>query len=359
LKDTKERLEDSIKRCGEKEEAVKEMACKVEQQQVEVNTLTEQLSTLTIEKEKLEVEIQEEKELKEKETLERAELEQKKKEEREKNDKENRNFFAIRLHKIQTAHADETDKMTADMTTLENRVKELTAQKNSEVASKNASVESNSQSLIVELEGRISVMTREVEESRGELEELNATLDDLNIELNTMRGEKNVLQTQKNILQGENDVMKDRVEALQSERDNAIMVKNEEEREREENEKENEAADNKGGLDNDAVLTAHTAALHVLERSVQEAEERNLILTITNTALTKTVDELSIQLSLLEREKEELKSQIESVKLSGDVTAVLDSQKVRHNHHIRLDSIALYCIGLHCTYGCPTVLYVL
>ena len=138
--------------------------------------------------------------MKERETLERAEIEQKKKEEREKNDKESRNFYAIRLHKIQTAHADETDKMTADMTTLENRIKELTAQQNSEVASKNASDELNSQSVIGELEDRISAMTREVEESRGELEELNATVEDLNIELNTMRGEKNVLQTQKNIL---------------------------------------------------------------------------------------------------------------------------------------------------------------
>jgi chromosome segregation ATPase len=352
LKDTKERLEDSMKTCDEKEAAVKELACKAEQQQVEVNTLTQQLSSLTIEKEELEAKIQEEKELKEKETLERAELEQKKKEEREKNDKENRNFFAIRLHKIQTAHADETDKMTADMTTLENRIKELTAQKNSEVVSKNASVESNSQSVIVELEDRISVMTREVEESRGELEELNATLDELNIELNTMRGEKNVLQTQKNILQDENDVIKNRVAALQGERDNLMTErKNETEREENENEnekeKENEAADNRGGLDNDAILTAHTAALHVLERNVQEAEESNLILTITNTALTKTVEELGVKLSLFVREKEELKSQIEAVKLSGDVTAVLDSQKVTHNHHIRLDWIGLCCIALY------------
>jgi hypothetical protein len=99
LRDTKERLEDSMKRCDENEEAVKEMTSKVE-----------------------------------KESLERAELEQKKKEEREKNDKESRNFYAIRLNKIQTAHADEMDKMTADIATLENRVKELTAQKNSDVA---------------------------------------------------------------------------------------------------------------------------------------------------------------------------------------------------------------------------------
>ena len=342
-----------MKRCGEKEEVVKEMTCTVNQQQVEVNTLADQLSSLTIDKEELEVKIQEEKGLKEKETLERAELEQKKKEERDKKDKENRNFFAIRLHKIQTAHADETDKMTADMTALENRIKELTAQKNSEVASKNASVEPNLQSVIAELESRISTMKREVEESRGELEELNATLDDLNIELNTMRGEKNVLQTQKNILQDENDVIKNRVVALEGERDNGITVKNEEEREirrdREENENENEAEDNKGGLDNDAVLTAHTAALHVLERNVQDAEESNLILTITNNALTKTVEELGVQLSLLEREKEELKSQIEAVKLSGDVTSVLDSQKVRHNHHIRLDWIGFDYIALHCT----------
>jgi hypothetical protein len=175
----------------------------------------------------------------------------------------------------------------------------------------------------------------------------------LNIELNTMRGEKNFLQAQKNVLQDENDVIKNRVEALQSERDNAITVKNEEEREREENERENEAADNKGGPDNDAVLTAHTAALQVLERNVEEAEERNLILSITNTALTKTVEELGVQLSLLEREKEELKRQIEAVKLSGDVTSVLDSQKVRHNHHNKFQ-----CIGLHCTYACPIVLYV-
>ena len=200
---------------------------KAEKQEVDFDLLTAQLSTLLLIKEDLELKMKDENELKEKGIKDQAEIELKKKEEREKNDKDSRNFYAIRLHKIQTAHEDQTDKMTADMTALENQIKDLTSQKNSELASKCSLDESKSKSAIASLEISIKEMTEVIKESRVELDELNNTVDTLNNELNTIKDERNILQTQKNILQDENNVMLNRIELLQVDVDSSNRMKTE------------------------------------------------------------------------------------------------------------------------------------
>lgn len=227
LKNVKDELEVSTTKYEEKEEEIRGMNEKAEKQQVEFDLLTTQLSTLLLIKDDLELKIRDENELKEKGIKDQAEIELKKKEEREKNDKDSRNFYAIRLHKIQTAHEDQTDKMMADMTALENQIKDLTSQKNSELASKSVFDESNSKSAIATLETRIHEMTKVIEESRGELDEFYNTVINLNSELNTIKDEKNILQTQKNVLQHENDVIKNRIELLQVEVDSSNKMKNE------------------------------------------------------------------------------------------------------------------------------------
>ena len=95
-------------------------------------------------------------------------------------------------------------------------------------------------------------------------------------------------------------------------------------------------------MDKESVVVTHTTALHVLERTVQDIEEKNLHLSTSNTALTKTVEDLGVQLTLLEVEKNGLRGQLEALKLSGDVTSVLDTQKVRTRLY------CIYCVVLYC-----------
>ena len=99
----------------------------------------------------------------------------------------------------------------------------------------------------------------------------------------------------------------------------------------------------KAELDRESIVAAHTAALHALERTVQDTEQKNLIFSNSNTTLSNTVEDLGVKLSVSEGEKEELKSQLEALKLSGDVTSVLDTQKVS----MRLYRILLYSTVLN------------
>lgn len=227
LKNVKVELEVSMKKYEEKEEEMRGMLKKAGKQEVDFDLLTAQLSTLLLIKDDLELKIKDENEMKEKGIREQAEIELKKKEEREKNDKDSRNFYAIRLHKIQTAHEDQTDQMTANITALEKQIKDLTSQKNSELASKCGFDESNSKSAIASLESRIKEMTKVIEDSRVELLEFNNTVNTLNIELNTIKDERNILQTQKNTLQDENNVMMNRIESLKVDIDSSNRMKTE------------------------------------------------------------------------------------------------------------------------------------
>lgn len=167
------------------------------------------------------------KETKAKEEKEKSDAERK---QREEQDKESRNFYAVRLMKIQTDSADEIERITNEKSTIEKQLESAKIEyekKLNELQSTFSTSHGEVEVLRGEVEllkGKIEVLECELVEEKKISEELTKEVDlisnrlqNIAAEANTVNEGRNMLQSMKNVLQDENDTLRTSLEKLECE----------------------------------------------------------------------------------------------------------------------------------------------
>jgi chromosome segregation ATPase len=230
----KSQLESALEHNTTREREMQEMAKELQEatakalvQEGRIETLLSDLSAV-----KSMTDDEEAAELKAKETKAREEKEKSdaERKQREEQDKESRNFYAVRLMKIQTDSADEIERITNEKSTIERQLESTKIEYEKEIKELQDAFSASHDDVemlrgeVKQVKGKIVELQCELVEEKKTSEELAKAVDIISNRLqiiteetNTVNEGRNMLQSMKNVLQDENDTLRATLEKLECE----------------------------------------------------------------------------------------------------------------------------------------------